>query len=167
MLRSLALSLALTLSCVLSPQGALALDTTVNTSSDNKEMAQAIVEARATLDTILARVPVANGTYPDALTLKVAVPVNADGIENENIWVRGVQPKGGDAFTAVYANHPRDIKGAQIGDALRFDHAQIIDWAVPSDGKFYGHYTTRVLLPQLSEDDAAYMRNILHATPMP
>ena len=69
----------------------------------------------------------------------------------EAIWV-GVTGHDGDKIGGVLANEPNDMPQRHLGTAVQVSEADIEDWSYEKDGKLYGSYTTRAVLPRLPKD---------------
>ncbi|MEC3860425.1 DUF2314 domain-containing protein [Mesobacterium sp. TK19101] len=153
--------MSLSLSCA-----AVALDPLINFDSDDRQMNAAIEEARSFLPTVLDHLIAPDGIAHPALSLKVAVPVDAPGMDNEVIWVDEVRRRG-TGLRGELANEPVYFDGA-VGDHLDFGLDQIADWGVfGSDGRLYGHYTTRVIVTTLPKKEAKQISDLLSAKPLP
>lgn len=145
---------------------ALAADPVVDFSKDDPKMNAAIAKARGGLSTVFPRVFDASGNAHPAFSLKVAVPIAGSDDGNEIIWVNSIR-KRGKAFSGKLANAPVLFKG-DVGDPLKFNESQIADWGLSApNGKLFGHYTTRAMLPRLPSDQAAQIKSILSKRPMP
>lgn len=126
-------------------------------------MNQAIEGARAHLSFFL------DYATPDRLLsgnvmVKYAAPVVGKTIQVEHIWV-AVEQIDGDQITGIIANEPYDLDAKQ-GDRIDFEMSQVSDWSYwGTDGKLYGNYTTRVMLPQLSAEDQVYFQGVLAPLP--
>jgi len=118
-------------------------DPTFSFSEDDPSMNAAIAEARATLDTFLENTLVDGQSAPQTM-LKVGIPTdNGDEI----IWIAPFAKTSATEWIGILANQPQFIKGANAGDAVTFDAAQIADWALfSSDGVMFGGYTIREMV---------------------
>jgi uncharacterized protein YegJ (DUF2314 family) len=83
-------------------------------------------------------------------TMKVAMPTSRGGVEH--IWM-DVRDHRGDEIDGTLANEPVDLPNYRIYSKVTVKPAQVSDWAYPKDGKFYGHFTTRVLMSQVSAEE--------------
>lgn len=127
-------------------------------------MRRAIKEARAALPVVLSRTRTGNGAYASNLSFKVAFDT---GSVTENIWVENIRQRG-KGYSGTLGNTPRHMAGKRLGSKVRFEQAQVIDWAlVGSDGLSFGHYTTRVIIKGLPADQARNYRGILTRRPLP
>ncbi len=157
----LALALAL-------PGLARAQDPTINFAGDDPVMNRAIETAVASLPVFLSHA--AAGTELSAIeySVKVSVKVDHPEMEHEIIWVSPFMLSPDGQGKGELANEPVALPGMQIGDTLTFTRDQIEDWGFEGpDGHLYGHYTTRVMIPQLDAQSAAYITDLLSADPMP
>lgn len=123
--------------------------------------------AQKSLPDFLASKIDANGAAIDGAMVKVAFPVTRDGQSgDEVIWV-GPFGRDDDGFSGLLANEPVDMSGA-AGDTVAFSQDMIRDWMYRGpDGKLYGNYTTRVMLADLTGDQAAQIAQVLSANPLP
>lgn len=140
----------------------------VVTVTDDPAMVAAVAEAQSHLDRVFDVAIGADGAGHPALTLKVAFPAGTGAeVGEEVIWVAQVARAGG-RFTAILANEPLHLPDLAAGDTVTFDRDMIADWGlVGENGKLFGHYTTRVLLETMSQDQAAQIGALLNDTPLP
>jgi uncharacterized protein YegJ (DUF2314 family) len=126
-----------------SPAAWAQADPTYDFSQDDPGMNAAISQARATLEIFLANTLDDGQSAPDTM-LKVSIPT-ARG--NEIIWITPFAQISATEWVGMLANQPQFIKGANAGDTVTFDAAQIADWAlIASDGTMYGGYTLREMV---------------------
>jgi len=151
---------------VTAPLPLMAGDEMVLFAEEDTKMNAAIKEAQNTLNDALALIPPRNGSYDEALTLKVALE-RSDGRGDEIIWVGAIRPLGADRFAGKLENAPNYLRGKKFGSKVRFSRAQVVDWSIYVDGILWGNYTTRVMLPYLSAEEADYMKGLLSKTPLP
>ena len=157
----LALALAL-------PGLARAQDPTINFAGDDPVMNRAIETAVANLPVFLAHAGAETGLSAAEYSVKVAVKVNHPEMEHEIIWISPFMLSPDGQGKGVLANEPVAMPGMGIGDTLTFTREQIEDWGFEGpDGHLYGHYTTRVIIPHLDAESAAYITDLLSAGPMP
>lgn len=108
-----------------------------------------------------------NGWFSPSLAFKVALPVNNPDVQAEMIWVDQIRRKG-QIFEARLAGYPHHMPGMRMGDTVEFFLDQIADWAVQAvDGRYYGYYTTRVLIQSMEPQRAAKYRATLVENPIP
>jgi uncharacterized protein YegJ (DUF2314 family) len=111
---------------------------------DQKAMDAAIAEAKANLPVFWSNFDAAPSK--EEYSVKVSIPTPPYG--DELIWM-DVTGRQRDEVSGVLVNEPVHFPGHN-GDKFTAKTAQIVDWAYPKNGKFYGHFTTRVLSPQMS-----------------
>ncbi len=162
-LKSLAIATALAAAplVALAGQG----DPTIDYDKLDVRMNAAQDEARSHLDQFFANVLDANGIGQQGSGLKVAFPIGEESYEV--IWVSPFGMKDGQ-LVGILANEPREMDGHAAGDRVMFDRDQVRDWYFfGADGKMYGSYTTRVMLPDMPEDTAAQVSEMLSDAPLP
>jgi len=142
-------------------------DDVVHYATDDANMNDAQEDARRSLPDFLAHKLDETGTAAEGAMVKVGFPITSeDGENDEVIWV-GPFSKSGNTFTGALANDPVYIGGA-YGDEVTFTQDMIRDWMYQGeDGKLYGNYTTRVMLPELTATQAAQISQLLSEDPMP
>lgn len=159
---------ALAVSAALCALPAFAQDPVIGFSGDDPEMSAAIAEARTQLDVVLGQLVSPEGEIHPALNLKASLPVTQLDVEVEVIWVEALSLTEDGRFTGQLANDPSFMPGFSLGDTVTFARDQVADWSVLStDGRMYGHYTTRVLLDDLPAAEAAQIRDLLSPDPFP
>lgn len=149
-------------------QGAFADDAgpVVTMAAGQAAMSDAEAAAQRHLDQFLSHAIQTNGATLEGAAVKIAVPTG-DG-HAEVIWVTPFAQTSDEEYLGVFANAPRDIPGASLGDAIVFERAQIRDWSfVGADRKLYGSFTTRVLLPHIPQEQAAQIAAVLSDLPVP
>lgn len=134
-------------------------DDMVQVPSADAEMNAAVAEAKRTLPVYLARLDAGQLAPSDGV--KVAMPTDQG---NEHIWVHQVA-RDGDRLTGVLANQPNYLPNLQRGSPVTFAVDQVSDWSYEKDGRMWGNYTTRVMLPHVGPEDQASLRQSLSATP--
>ncbi|MGP6088067.1 DUF2314 domain-containing protein [Antarctobacter jejuensis] len=136
-------------------------------TADEDGMRAAMEEARTQLDLALSQLTDDKGRIHPALNLKIKIPIQHLDIEEEMLWVDQLSIEDG-RYAGTVANAPAYLKGTRLGDAVRFDRAQIVDWSVlDTSGLMYGHYTTRVLLKTLEPAQAQAVQDLLTPDPLP
>ena len=147
--------------------GAVAQSGTLDYAETDPGMVAAMEQARETFDAFLAAVLAEDGeAMPDA-AVKVAIPL-ADGPQTtEVIWVTPFRRLDGGGFEGRLANQPVYFD-ARAGDTVPFGAGDVRDWYVyGSDGRMYGSFTTRVMLPDLAPADRVGLEEILSDDPLP
>lgn len=134
-------------------------DEIVQFQAQDAAMNAAVAQAKATLPAFLTRLDA--GDIQTADSLKVGFPA---GEGHEHIWVDHVARKG-DELTGLLANEPNAMPGLHQGSPVTFKIDLVSDWSYEKDGKLWGNYTTRVMLPYLSPEEAQAVRANLSDTP--
>ncbi|MEQ5868405.1 DUF2314 domain-containing protein [Sagittula sp. NFXS13] len=146
----------------------LAQESTIPFAQSDPDMNAAITEARSHLDAVLSRLIGADGQVHPALNLKASLPVTHFEVENEIIWIDSLAVTEDGGFTGHLANVPSYMPGHELGDTITFDTSQIVDWSVlADDGRMFGHYTTRVMMRQMTAAEAEQIGDLISADPMP
>lgn len=123
--------------------------------------------ARDSLPNVLSATEKTNGWFSPSLALWIAVKVPDGERPIEFVWVDTIRREG-DYFTARLAAWPRRIPGKRLRDEIVFVYPQIYDWAVQAvDGRFYGYFTTRVLLKDMEEPMRSRIGVTLVPRPIP
>jgi uncharacterized protein YegJ (DUF2314 family) len=133
----------------------------INFDEDDPAMNTAIAAAQQSLPVFMGHLNDPSSPATD-LILKVAISTDADYVEH--IWVDQIRPLGEDRFEGRYANQPVEFAGNQ-GDPVTFTQGSISDWSFMEGGLLHGNYTTRVMLPYIDPEYAAYLTSILAPLP--
>ena len=150
------------------PLASHAGDPVITFAPDDPAMNTAIEEARDTLNVFLANVLDAKGVSQVDTTLKVAFQVDAAGYDNEIIWVSDFSRNTEGRYIGYLANEPNHMPDKQLGSKVRFTAHQIRDWGYfDVHGKLFGHYTTRVLLTTMPQNQAQPILDLLSGHPLP
>jgi uncharacterized protein YegJ (DUF2314 family) len=97
-------------------------------------------------------------------TLKVALP-RRDGKEGtEDVWVQNIA-QGDSYLEGELMVDPEFLGPLREGAAVEFNEAQVIDWAFLRGEELIGHYTTRVMLPRMPEEQAEGLRSMFGENP--
>lgn len=129
--------------------------------SNDRALSKAFGEARQTLATALAATEKKHGYFSPSLALWVAIPVPDPEVKVEMVWVDNIR-RDGTGFRGKLASHPRHMPGKRMRAPVSFAHSQIADWAVQAeDGRYYGYFSTRVMLTHLDPETAAEVQSIL------
>ena len=140
-------------------------DHTINYSNGDSAMNAAQEAARAELDAFLSYIVNDNGIGRDGSGVKVAFPIGGDNVEV--IWITPFALRDGQ-LVGYIANEPRDIEEHNAGDLVTFERDRVRDWYFfGDDGKMYGSYTTRVMLNDLSAEEAEQIAQMLSDDPLP
>ena len=145
-----------------------AQDPVIQYTDSDKQMNGAIVEAQKTFPLFMAqyyRDANDTGAFLDNFSVKVAIPTSVGGWP-EYIWVSPfIETETG--FLGLLANEPVDLQGLSYGSEVVFTLDQIGDWSYMRNGRAFGNYTTRVMLPDLDIETAQQLRDYLSETPLP
>lgn len=126
-------------------------------------MTAAIAAARKTLPNAI-EAATRRGDISPALSLKVTFQVSTG---REHIWVDSIR-RTADGFAGILANEPRYLAGKRMGSSVDFSRDSIIDWSLTgADGRWFGQYTTRVMLPDLPPDEVRRIEARLAASTEP
>ena len=121
---------------------------TPTTSSTDVELEAAIEQARASLDTFIAKI-----TTPHADRTFVAVKVRftPPGESPQDIWVDEVTYTGG----ILRGNVGDDIPALKLeaGEKITVDEDDILDWMIVEDGKLIGGFTIRLAVQRMSPEE--------------
>ncbi len=151
------------------PFSAVAGDETIGFSDDDPEMNAAMETARLYLDQFLDSFADYDGDG-SAYGVKVAMPVGdeaSDDYSVEVIWVSPFRVLSDGSFVGFLANEPNYLPGLSFGSKVSFARNMIADWYIDVDGKVYGYYTIRVLLPYLDEQTQASVEASMYDGPLP
>ncbi len=138
-------------------------DNVVEVRSDDAAIAEARTAARIHLPKFLEMAD-SNPAGWENVTVKVALQGET---MVENIWVTDFSETTPGQYQARLANHPTDLPGLNLGDRVTFSDEQINDWAFVSEGRGYGYYSVRALMPHVSEEEAEMMQAFLAEDPVP
>ena len=130
-----------------------------------RELAAAKDAARASLPVFWDRF-----ALPDAgdydFSLKAAFPRRDGRPGVEEAWVENVA-RAPDRIVGELSVQPRFLGDLKEHAIIDFQENQIVDWAFMSGDRLFGHYTTRVMLPQMDALQAEWLRPLLSETPAP
>jgi uncharacterized protein YegJ (DUF2314 family) len=130
-----------------------------------RELAAAKDAARASLPVFWDRF-----ALPDAgdydFSLKAAFPRRDGQPGVEEAWVENVA-RAPDRIVGELSVQPRFLGDLKEHAIIDFQENQIVDWAFMSGDRLFGHYTTRVMLPQMDALQAEWLRPLLSETPAP
>jgi uncharacterized protein YegJ (DUF2314 family) len=121
---------------------------------DDPDMLAAFAKARSETDNFIAIMIAGTG---DSYSVKVAVTDNG---QTEYFWLDGLTYANG-VFSGTIDNDPELVKNVKMGQPINVKKEDIYDWLYMKDGKMYGNYTVRVLLPKMSKEDADKIRAML------
>ena len=84
----------------------------------------------------------------------------------EEAWVENVA-RAPDRIIGELSVQPRFLGDLKEHAIMDFQESQIVDWAFMGGDQLFGHYTTRVMLPQMDAAQAEWLRPLLSKTPAP
>ncbi|SEW21702.1 Uncharacterized conserved protein YegJ, DUF2314 family [Cognatiyoonia koreensis] len=166
--RALVLGLALALPVAAGAEVLPEPDPTVLFDANDPEMNSAITAARKSLPLFLNNALDADGFGPRGAYVKVRFPVSGGNFDNENIWVGPFLRLDRADFVGLLANQPEAMPGLNAGDQVTFDYDMIVDWNLDAGaGRFYGDYTTRVVISRLSQSEQNHYKARFIDPPVP
>jgi uncharacterized protein YegJ (DUF2314 family) len=121
-----------------------------------KELIAAEQQARATLDEFFDRLAAPS---PLDYDFRVCVRLPSEGALDP-IWLDDVRLSADGYVGAVAASSVGEGR-LKRGDHVAFRHEDIVDWSYFSGETLHGHYTTRVRLQRMPQEQADILRSIL------
>lgn len=125
------------------------------------EMNKARASAEASLPQFLEHAAAGQLEQP---LLKVAFST-VNGLEH--IWVEEFAAAETGGFYGYLANEPVAIEGASYGSRVEFTRLMISDWAFTENGRGYGFFTVRAILPGMDAQTRAQTVAFLSPDPVP
>ena len=117
-------------------------------------MNAAFAKARSETD---AFIKIMQSGTPSSCSVKIGV---SDHGSVEYFWLDKLTYNNG-VFSGTIDNDPELVKNVKMGQKIDVKKEEIFDWLYMKDGKMYGNYTVRVLLPKMSKEDADKMRAMM------
>lgn len=139
-------------------------DRIIQYADSDQRMNDAIAEARSTLPLFMAELQRTPEGQRSAFSLKVGL--DAQGGGREHIWIDNLHYEGSDLVGAL-ANVPDALPGMQLGSRVVIEEERISDWMIQSRQGLYGAYTVRVMVQDMTPQEAAGYRAMLAPTPLP
>jgi uncharacterized protein YegJ (DUF2314 family) len=127
-----------------------------------KELAAATEEARTRLAWFWEHFEAPEVDEYD-FTLKIALPRRDGEKGTEDVWVQNIA-RGDDHLVGELMVDPKYL-GLREGAIVEFGETQVIDWAFLRGEELIGHYTTRVMLPRMPEEQAEGLRSMFGENP--
>jgi uncharacterized protein YegJ (DUF2314 family) len=128
-----------------------------------REMDAAIAEAKASFPVFWAKYDAAKPGEGEFL-VKAGMTDRYGG--KEFIWMDVISHTP-DKVVGRLANKPEYLDASlHQGSQVEVSVADLSDWAYEKDGKFYGQYTTRVLLGRMTPDQRAEAMQTLTSAPL-
>lgn len=141
-------------------------DEVIVTDPNDPEMIAAVTIAQNHLSDFLADYAKHKGDATD-YGVKVSFPIKGSETDSEVIWVTFFDQIDVDNFVGRLSNEPNFMSGFHLDSEVTFTQDMIQDWYIYENGKVYGYFTVRILLPQLDETTAEQVRQSMHDNPLP
>ena len=154
-----AAALSLTLALITPAEASAA---TLRVEKSDLEMQAAEKQARGTLP-IFWRHLANRDPKIDLALVKVGYPTPGGGTEFLWMVLTGIE---GSKVSGQIVNEPLEVPGVHVRQKVVVDKSTIGDWAYRKGGKFYGHFTTRVMLKRVDAKTAAAESVDLAPTPL-
>jgi len=129
-------------------------DPVIMVDKDDAAMKAAFAKARSETDAFIA---IMQSGAPSSCSIKVGI---TDHDQVEYFWLDNLTYAGG-VFSGTIDNDPELVKNVKMGQKVSVKKEEIFDWLYMKDGKMYGNYTVRVLLPKMSKEDADKIKAVL------
>jgi uncharacterized protein YegJ (DUF2314 family) len=139
-------------------------DQVVGYHSADQRMNNAIEQARTYLPFFLDEFRAASTQSREDFTVKVALPT-ASG-SREHIWAGDLRFEG-QQLVGSLINEPYDLPGLHLGSRVEIPDADISDWSILTPDGVYGGFTSRVMIDDMPEAEAAQYREALELTAQP
>lgn len=123
--------------------------------SDRELMDAAIAEAKSTVDRFVTALQ-ARDSRTSGFAIKKGFITNPG--DREFIWINEVELVG-DAFEGRINNEPVGDVGVKLGQVVRVERDEVVDWMFLSDGRLQGGYTIAALVHG-TEEQAAYEEDL-------
>ena len=153
---------------LLFPLYASAQDPVIQYSDQDSAMNGAIKTAQETFGEFMVQYykdADETGDFLQDFGVKVGL-TTADGVGVEHIWVSPfIKTESG--FFGLLSNEPVNLAGLGYGSEVAFTLEQISDWSYVRDGRAFGNFTTRVMLPDMAPETLAAVSAYLAPAPIP
>lgn len=137
-------------------------DRIINTKADDAALNAAMKQAYDTVDVFWAKFEAKPADVSDYV-IKLGM-TGEDGFK-EFIWAEPIRREG-DQVVARLANEPEHLRGLRFGSEVRVSQSLIADWSYSRNGRVYGHFSTRVLLPKMTPEERGQVEGQLSPTPL-
>lgn len=134
---------------------------TIMVGKDDAAMKAAVEQARASLPAFWA---LYESRDPSRTEFAVNAKMPTPSGEFEAIWI-GVTGHSDGKVGGVLANEPEAMPDKHRGTAVQILESDIEDWSYKKDGKTWGGFTTRVIIPRLPKEQQGEVNAMLSATP--
>jgi uncharacterized protein YegJ (DUF2314 family) len=139
------------LACVV----AIANDLTISIEADDPRMRAAISRARNEVPRLITEMVAGNKD----VSVKVAID---DHGRVEYFWLKDIEYlPSSESFRGKIDNDPESVHTVVLGQVVTVSKASISDWLYISNGRMFGNYTLRVLLPKMPALEAEKARKWL------
>lgn len=128
----------------------------VESGSDTAAVAAASADAAKTLNLFWDKLDHHEAGASDFM-VKLAMKTKGGG--TEFIWAEPLSHSDQE-IVARLANDPVHLGNLSFGSVVHVAPSLIADWCYEKNGKLYGHYTTRVLLPRMTPEERAEASNL-------
>jgi len=118
------------------------------TPSEDKEMNDAILAAKNTLDQF-DRALESNKFDTSTFALKIRFPTSTGA---EHIWATSIAIREGHYF-GIVDNLPELTTKVKLGDRIQLDKENITDWMYGDNGMLRGGYTIRLIRSRMTKDE--------------
>lgn len=129
----------------------------------NKEFAEAVQAARASLPVFWERLAESRGAIPEDFQLKVVFKSPQGGFEE--LWLSDIRHEGA-RITGRLNYEPESLPSMHRAQIVPINESDIIDWTFKEGRKRYGHFTTRVEAKAHPEESAKTLA-LLSDNPLP
>lgn len=137
-------------------------DRVINTEADDAALNEAMRRARETAPNFWAKF---EGNTPGATEYAVKLGMTGQDGFKEFIWANPIRREG-DQIVARLANQPDHLQPLALGSEVRVDQSLLADWTYERNGRLYGHFTTRVLMPRMTPEERAQVEGSLSPEPL-
>jgi len=137
-------------------------DRIIDTTADDEALNAAMKQASDTLEVFWAKF---EGKPPGVSDYVIKLGMTGQDGFQEFIWADPIRREG-DQVVARLANEPVHLRGLRSGSEVRVSQSLIADWSYARNGKLYGHFSTRVLLPKMTPEERAQVEGQLSSTPL-
>lgn len=124
--------------------------------SGDEKMEQAIKSARESLPEFFSYLSNPDNDMEN-FAVKIGLKTRDDSLEH--CWVSDLIYKD-DILKGELSVEPNDVAEYRLGSEITINMDEISDWAYSIKGKYYGHYTTKCLLPEMPEAMRKYVMEI-------
>jgi uncharacterized protein YegJ (DUF2314 family) len=118
------------------------------TPSDDKEMNDAVANAKSTLDEF-DKAFQSNKFDTSTFALKVRFPTESGA---EHIWATSIQIENG-SYYGIIDNLPNAATQVKLGERMKLNKENITDWMYADNGTLRGGYTIQLIRTRMSEQE--------------